>query len=103
MMGQHDLASAYSGGAFEMIGSTMEPRHWEGDTLHTDVRREATKGDSVVVELTDGTIAVGEFCRRGRRSLVISTLNPRREIRLRASQVLAVKVVSTTWYAPAKA
>jgi hypothetical protein len=45
----------------------------------------------------------GEFCRRGRRSLVISTLNPRREIRLRASQVRAVHVVSVVWYATAKA
>jgi SOS-response transcriptional repressor LexA len=89
------LFGAENAYAIYLIGTSMEPKYEEGQTLYVHPDRPARARDYVVVEFLDGRAMVKRLIKRSTDSITIEQFNPAKRIDIEADQVKAVhKVVA---------
>lgn len=77
-------------------GESMSPRYALGAVLHVHPHLQPKAGRGVVVRLTRGRCMVKEYVRRQAGQVVVRQLNPAREIRLPAAQIVAIHTIVGT-------
>lgn len=86
--------------AILLMGDSMEPRYYAGETLLLDPRQPVKIGDFVCVELHDHLAIVKRLVRRTADMLELEQMNPAATMKLKRSQVVGIYKVIGTWSMP---
>lgn len=70
------LSGVVNAFAVYAIGSSMEPRYFEGELLYVNPNKPPAKGDFVVVECNDGAGWIKRLVRLTQTEVVLEQLNP---------------------------
>jgi phage repressor protein C with HTH and peptisase S24 domain len=96
------LGGAKDAYALYVTGTSMEPRYRQGELIYVHPGRPAVPGAFVVVQFSrDGTpmpaALVKQFVRRDDKHLVLHQLNPAKDLKIPAAQILCVhRIVGTS-------
>jgi SOS-response transcriptional repressor LexA len=89
------LFGAENAYAIFLVGSSMEPKYEEGQTLYVHPDRPPRGRDYVVVELQDGRAMVKRLIKRDSESVTLEQFNPPRKISVASADVRAIhKIVA---------
>lgn len=86
--------------AILLMGDSMEPRYFAGETLLLDPRQPVKPGDFVAVELHDHMAIVKRLVRRTADVLELEQMNPSATMKLKRSQIVGIYKVIGTWSMP---
>lgn len=87
------LAGVVDAFALYMIGSTMEPRYYQGELLYIHPHLPAQPNDFVLVRFVDGRGTVKQYIGRENGHVIVRQFNPAKDYRLAEAEVAALEPI----------